>query len=349
MVAVERGRGPTAPRAFEPDLGRRDRPHDRIVGLRRVQLHQLPDPPALLVEALVLARDVEEPVVVDDDRPVRVVARPEPEHAAVVAAAVEQVGDVPSLHQTPGVREVRDAVVERHGVLDRDLVVADIREELIIEPRDRRHDARIDRDLPAVVIAAVELHDIEPAVLAALQEVVAQDQRRPVPVVVPHRPRHAGVGVDGPEHRGTLPVHRDDAEQVVAGARVVQRVSLRVGRGGTLRQVAGLQLGPDRPARPAVQEVVVPVIRALADLDRSVLVHDHVRLAGPPRAAPHAWPRRVRRRRARSAALRVVPADDRVHRDRSLAVVVPCGVPPERRDPGERGVDGTGCRHAGRW
>ena len=144
------------------------------------------------------------------------------------------------------------------------------------------------------------------------------------------------------------PVHRDDAELVVARARVVQRIALGVRRRRALRQVARHQLRPHRPSRPAVEEVVVAVVRAFADLDPAVLVHDHVRLPGPPRPAPHARARGVRRRRAEPAALRVVPADHRVHRDRPLAVVVARGVAPERRDPRERRVDRAGRGHAAR-
>ena len=264
----------------------------------------------------------------------------------ILLAAAEQIGDIPALHQPAGVGEIHHSVAERDGVLDRDIVVPRVGQQLLVVARDRRHDLRIDGDLSVRVVASVQLHHVEPTVLPALQEVVAQDERSSVPVVVPERARDGAVGVHRPEHGGARTIHRDDAEQVVARARVVQGIPLRIRCRRTLREIARDQVGPDRPSRAAVQEVVVAVVRAFTDLDAAVLVHDHVRLSGPPRPAPHTRPGLIRRRGAESAALRVVPADHRVPRDRSFTVVVPRGVPPERRDPGERRVDRTGGRNA---
>ena len=198
-----------------------------------------------------------------------------------------------------------------------------------VPPGDPHHDLGADLHLAGGVVASMQPDDVEPGVLPALQQVVADLQRRAVPIVVPHRAR-LGVGVERPQHGRRRAVQRDHPEVVVPRAAVVERVPVGVAGGRTLRQVPRHQVGTHRFARPAVQEVVVGIVGALADLDRAAGMLDHVRLAGPAGPAPRPGAEDVPGGRTQPARGRVPPPDHRVSGDRPLAVVVPGGVAPER-------------------
>ena len=136
------------------------RPHQRVVRLAGVELHEARRPAC--VARLRPGRDVERAVpahvqvalVVDDDRRVGLVAVPEPEHPLVVRPAVQDVADVPALDQPAGVREVHDPVAERHRVLDRHAVVAEVAENsCCVVAGDEHHDLRVDLDQAVGVVA----------------------------------------------------------------------------------------------------------------------------------------------------------------------------------------------------
>jgi len=65
-----------------------------IIGLRRIELHDLADLIRASRAPLILRADVQHALVVDHDRRVGVVTGPEPEHPLVVRAALEDVADV---------------------------------------------------------------------------------------------------------------------------------------------------------------------------------------------------------------------------------------------------------------
>ena len=79
MSLVHGGRRPDARGVVVADLLVVERPHQRVVGPPRIDLHELADLARPLVLALELGRDVQEALVVSDDRGVGVVAGPEPE------------------------------------------------------------------------------------------------------------------------------------------------------------------------------------------------------------------------------------------------------------------------------
>ena len=125
-------------------------------------------------------------------------------------------------------------------VLDRDLLVARGRS---AAGRRTRGSSPRSSDPPSTrpvgVVAAVEPDHVEPAVLAALQQVVADDERGAVPVVVPERPRHGRVARSCSTARWAAGRSiATIAEVVVARARVVQRVAVRVRGRRALREVA---------------------------------------------------------------------------------------------------------------
>ncbi len=310
-AAVERRGRPGAALAARAGGGQRHRPHERTPGPARVELHQLADLLRAALEPLQLARDVEEPFRVDHDGGVRVVSRPEAEHALRSLAAVQNATDVPALYEPGGVGEVRNAAMEGDGALDRERPRPGRGEQPPVPARDAQDDLRPNAHLAVTVVAAVQLDDVEPGVLAALEQVVADDQRGAVPVVVPDDPRHARVRVELPQHGRPAAVERDDPEQVVARAGVVERVAVGVGGGGSLGEIAGHQRLPHRRPRPGVEEVVAAVVGAEAELERAVPAGDHVGLPGPADAAPGCGTALVGGERAHAAAAGVAPEDPR--------------------------------------
>ena len=80
-VAVERRGRPAAARSSNP-ISRASMLQMGVVGPSRIELHELPDLAGALVEPLVLRGDVQEPLSVDRDRRVDVVADPEPQDPA---------------------------------------------------------------------------------------------------------------------------------------------------------------------------------------------------------------------------------------------------------------------------
>ena len=91
---------------------------------------------------------------------------------------------------------------------------------------------------PSAPVAAVELHDVDLAVLAALEEVVVQHERAAVPVVVPQRGRHV-VRRELPQLGRLRTVDREHAEVVVARPDVDEREAVGVDRHRALDDVAG--------------------------------------------------------------------------------------------------------------
>jgi hypothetical protein len=215
-IAVQ-GRGrPAAARPLEADLSGMYRPQQRIPRPRRIELHQLPQLVAALVEALVFAGHVQVAGTVDHDGRVGVVPRPETEDTPHAGAAGEYGRDVPTLHEAPGIGEVHDPVVERDRALDRDLSVAEHSEQLVVEARHRRHDLRRHGDQSDLVVAAVQSDDVQPPVLTSNEQDIVDHERRPVPIVVAKRPTDAGRTLHRPQdERLATPVHRDDPEPSV--------------------------------------------------------------------------------------------------------------------------------------
>ncbi len=331
------------PRAALPaaaDPCQRNRPDDRMQRPPRIELQQLTDLLRARVEQLELARDVEKPLLVDHDRSVCVVSRPETENPVDRRAAAEDPADVPTLKQAGGVRKVDDPAAERDGVLDRERTVGRRSEQALIPARDTGDEPRSDAHLPVAAVTTMQPDDVEPRVLAALDQVVADDEGRTVPVVVPHDLRHARVRVHLPEHLRPCAIERDDSEEVVPRAGVIQRVAVRVRRRRALREVAGHQRRPQRDASRRVQEVVATVVCTKPQLDAPVRLRDHVRLARPPHTAPRVLAGLVGRERAHPTRARVAPEDPRSRmRHRPDAVVVARQVAAEGGEPGNAPVD----------
>ena len=105
---------------------------------------------------------------------------------------------------------------------------------------------------------------MEPAVLAAHDEVVGDDDGGTVPVVVPE----AGVdrpAVDAPQLDGLRSVEGDHPEVVVTRARVDQWVAVGIDGDRTLRDVAGRERRDDLLAGCRVDEVDPVVVGAEHD------------------------------------------------------------------------------------
>ena len=290
--------------------------------------------------------DVQVTLRIDDDRGIDVAPRPEPEHLTVVRAAAKDVGDVPPFDEAAGVPEVRHAIVERHRAFDRDIVIADHVQELPVVAGNPHHDLRVHLHPVMRVVMTVQLDHVEPRVLAALQQVVADLKRCAVPVFVPHGVRHTGQGEHRPEDGRPRPVRRHDPEVAVARTSVVEGIPVGVGRRRALRKVGRLKVRTELLSGEPVDEVVGAVVRADADLDRAVRMLDHVGLTGPAGAAPRLHLASVRdprvdREKAHLAFRRILPIDRRVARDGAFPVIVAARVPPEGGQSRERCVDRT--------
>ena len=202
----------------------------------------------------------------------------------------------------------------------------------------------IDRDEAVLVLAAVEPDHVEPAVLAANQQMVLDHERRAVPVVVAQGLGHARAPVDAPQRLWRLSIEGHDAQVPVARAGVVEREAVGVGRGRTLREVERDERRTDGLARVAVDEVIAPVVGALAYLDAPAGQLDHVRLPRPAGAAPFAGVHAHDRGRAQLRPLRVLPSNDRIERHGSHAVVRAGRVAAEGGEPVEgRGSQASAC------
>ena len=285
---------------------------------------------------------VEEPLRIDGDGGVRLVARPESEDPLERRASPEHVADPPSLDQAAGVPEVHHAVRERHGVLDGDVDVTQIAQELAVVAGDLHDDLGVHLHQALGVVVAVQLDHVEPRVLPTLEQVVPHDQRGAVPVVVPQRPRRAG-GVQLPQHGRRGAIQRDDPKVVVPASAVIEGKSVRIAGGRSLGQVRGQEVGAQpRTCRP-VEEVVAAVVRSEPNLDPTVRVLDHVRLAGPPGPAPHLGLTEVLGLRAHRPTLRIPPQDPGVAGQRPHPIERPRGVAPKRGQSDRLGVDGAGA------
>src|SRR5206468_11917972 len=109
-----------------------------------------------------VAGDIQIAGLVYDYRGVGVIAIPETEHASVLSPALQDVRDVPSLNQSATVGEVDHALVESHGVLDRDVLIVDLRKQLMVPARNLHDDFRADGHKSICVVVTVEADHVEP-------------------------------------------------------------------------------------------------------------------------------------------------------------------------------------------
>ncbi len=121
---------------------------------------------------------------------------------AVGVRAVLEPGEVVAEHEPGGGAEVGDVADHGDGALDRRVLVAAVVGDHLVVPRlVGEDDLRRHLHQPGGVVGAVELHHPEPAALAADDHVVADDDRRRVPVVVPLDRLHR-LAVELPQHLG---------------------------------------------------------------------------------------------------------------------------------------------------
>src|SRR5690606_36747671 len=208
--------GPKAAVTTSP--GRFDTPDIRVpfrVGVELDQLAELGGPVRL---ALVLHRDVEHALGVDDDGGVHIVAYPVVEHDG--SLALSNAGDVEPHDPSSRVGEVDPLLEDDRRALDRD-VASYATDQLVGIARYRNQQLGIDRHQTVLTARAVQLDGEEPGVLTPDVEHVVDDDRIPVPVVVPDPVDH--VGVERPQLCGPIPVQGDDPEAIVSRAGVQQR------------------------------------------------------------------------------------------------------------------------------
>ena len=169
---------------------------------------------------------------------------------------------------------------------------------------------------------------MEPAVLAARDEVVADDQRGGVPVAVPQPGLQRVGSIESSAHSstGSPTVDGQDAQLVVARAAVDEREPVGVDGDRALGEVAGRERREDRLARGRVDEVELVVVGA-EDHPGPAVALEHRRLADPARAAPRAGLAVLAGCAAHPGA-RVAPQDT--------------GLPSGRAR--RRGTCGSGCR-----
>ena len=137
---------------------------------------------------------------------------------------------------------------------------------------------------PSGARAAVELHDVHLAVLAPLEQVVAEHETAAVPVVVPFRRRHV-VRRQPPELRRLRPVEGEYPEEAVTGPDVDEREPVGIDGDRSLDDVAGRERRQDVLAGRRVDEVDRAVVGAEHE-PRPAVALEHGRLAGPARPAP---------------------------------------------------------------
>jgi hypothetical protein len=141
-----------------------------------------------------------------------------------------------------------------------------------------------------------------------------------------------------------MAVHRNHAEPVIAGARVVERIAVRIRARRALRQVIGHEGGPELLPSPSVEEVIAAVVGAEADLRRPVPLGKDVGLPRPARPAPIAGYAQIGGPRAQAPGGRIPPEDRRAPGNRPLAVVAAGGIAAEGRQAGKPLVDRGGGR-----
>ena len=172
--------------AAAADRAERDRPDDRVLAAPRVELDQLPLARRARVERLELACDVEVPLALSITIEASVsspVQNRNTRFAVVPPRSTRRRSQpctspaefakyaIPSWNATEF--SIENARSARLG------------EQAVVPARNAQHDLRAHAHLVLAVVAAVELDHVEPRVLAALEQIVADHERRPVPVVVP--------------------------------------------------------------------------------------------------------------------------------------------------------------------
>ena len=220
------------------------------------------------------------------------------------------------------------------------LLVADVREQLVVPAGRVEHQLGVDRDLAVGAVAAVELDDVELAVLAALEEVVVEDRG-------PSRPSRRSTASATRRRRdsfhsstGWSPVDGDDAVVVVARAGVDEREAVGVDGDRALDDVAGGEVGEDPLAGVGVEEVDLAVVGAEHHPGAAVAL-EHRRLAGPAGAAPRPWSRPPSTDSAHMPPVgREAPQHAGVGGHGPGAVGAAGGVAPEGQEPGLGGVGG---------
>ena len=158
--------------------------------------------------------------------------------------------------------------------------------ELGVPARGAEDHLGVDRHEAVGAVGPVELDDVEPAVLAALEEVVVDDQAGAVPVVVPHLLHPEVGGAELPQlDRFARTVGAQHPVVVVARPRVGDGEAVGVGGDRPLDDVAGRERGEQVGARLGVEPVHAVVVGAERHHGAPVLLVD-VGLARPARAAP---------------------------------------------------------------
>src|SRR6476660_6262133 len=100
------------------------------------------------------------------------------------------------------------------------------------------------RDLAVFTHRPVELHDVELAVLPALEEVIVDDETRTIPVVVPERWRDV-FGPELPQFERLRSIECDGAVEVVPAAGVKDGEAVGIDRDRALDDVADREVRQD--------------------------------------------------------------------------------------------------------
>ena len=285
-------------------------PHQRVVptGVELDDLAHLGRPG---VAPLVLHPGVDHALGVDHQGGVDVVAGPVSEHP-LRRLAGGQPGDVPALDQPAGVGEVGGVAADGHRALDGHVGAHGL-DQLVVPAGGVEDQLGVGGRQPGLaVVAPVELHDVEPGVLAPDEQVVVEHKAGPVPVVVPSGGRHR-VGVEGPQLLRLVAVEGHDPVFVVSAAEVDQRVAVGIDGHRALDEVAGAEVADDPAAGVGVQEVNGLVVGPDHHPGGAVAL-EHGGLAGPAGAAPVGGLLLHFRERAHRRPRREVPQDVRANR-----------------------------------
>ena len=258
------------------------RPDQRVVGLRRVELHHLPDLRAARVVPLPLGADVQHPLPRRRRRTRRCPRRSRSGTCASAAGRVPSI--IPEMSQPctspPEFAKYR-VLPEIATEFSIDTSVSPTScSSWSSQPGAWNTSCGATCTSPSAPVDAVELHDVDLAVLAALEQVVVEDEAAAVPVVVPQHRRHRVRG-QLVELGGLGPVDRDDPEVVVARPEVDERVAVGVDGHRALDDVAGGERREDVLAGGGVDEVLGAVVAVEHDPRAAVPLED----GGLPRPA----------------------------------------------------------------
>ena len=239
---------------------------------------------AAFIGAFPLDARVNHALFVNNKRGIDVVTGPKFEILRRLRSYLE-IADVPPLDESTTVGEVNGVSANGHRVLDADVVVAHCLEQLIGPRRHVHHNLGVDGNpIGYLVIPTVEFHREPPRVLPAFEQVVVDDQRTSVPIVVMENWRKV-LGVNRPQLFGLRTVEAHRSQFVITRPEIHDRKSIGIHRYRTLNNVTHRKIRKDPLAAHPVDEVHSTTERAKHHPGTGI-AHKDRSLSGPPCSAP---------------------------------------------------------------